>query len=153
MDGRAETEVRRIYLVAHHRLNVALAAQAGAFLTGLRDLIPRTWLRMFSEPELQLLISGKPTNIEPADLRKHTKYANGYHGASKYVQRFWKAVESMTPGEKAKLLQFVTSCERPPPLGFQSLEPAFCIQRVPISKDDERLPTAATCFNTLKVSE
>ena len=47
-------KMRYIYLVAHYRLNVALQRQSGAFLRGMRDLIPVTWLNMFSEPELQV---------------------------------------------------------------------------------------------------
>lgn len=67
------------------------------------------------------------------------------------VKRFWSVVTAMSPKEKAALLRFVTSCERPPPLGFESMQPPFCVHRVGIRSDGERLPTASTCFNTLKL--
>lgn len=67
------------------------------------------------------------------------------------VKRFWSVVAAMNPKEKAALLRFVTSCERPPPLGFESMQPPFCLHRVGIRSDGERLPTASTCFNTLKL--
>lgn len=67
------------------------------------------------------------------------------------VKRFWSVVAAMSPKEKAALLRFVTSCERPPPLGFESMQPPFCVHRVGIRSDGERLPTASTCFNTLKL--
>lgn len=67
------------------------------------------------------------------------------------VKRFWSVVAAMSPKEKAALLRFVTSCERPPPLGFESMHPPFCLHRVGIRSDGERLPTASTCFNTLKL--
>jgi hypothetical protein len=35
--------------------------------------VPQDWLRLFSAPELQRLISGDDTPIDLADLRKHTK--------------------------------------------------------------------------------
>lgn len=67
------------------------------------------------------------------------------------VKRFWSVVSAMSAKEKAALLRFVTSCERPPPLGFESMQPPFCVHRVGIRSDGERLPTASTCFNTLKL--
>lgn len=67
------------------------------------------------------------------------------------VRRFWSVLQSMDSTERAALLRFVTSCERPPPLGFESMQPPFCLHRVGIRSDDERLPTASTCFNTLKL--
>lgn len=42
------------------------------------------------------------------------------------------------------------SCPRPPPLGFRGLQPPFTLHRVSISKD-EKLPSASTCFNVLKL--
>ena len=67
------------------------------------------------------------------------------------VQRFWRVVASLDAQQQAQLLRFVTSCQRPPPLGFEQLNPRFCLQRIGITTDDEKLPSAATCFNTLKL--
>ena len=58
---------------------------------------------------------------------------------------------SLNSAQQASLLRFVTSCERPPPLGFASLNPPFTIQRVGIMRDGDKLPSASTCFNTLKL--
>jgi ubiquitin-protein ligase E3 C len=44
----------------------------------------------------------------------------------------------------------VTCNERPPILGFEALNPPFTIQK-PESSNDDRLPEAATCFNTLRL--
>ena len=57
----------------------------------------------------------------------------------------------MTPREKAQLLRFVTSSSRAPTLGFQALEPPFTIHKVLIHADGDKLPTASTCFNLLKL--
>ncbi len=43
----------------------------------------------------------------------------------------------------------LAACERPPPLGFGDLHPHFTIQRTEAT--DDRLPTASTCFNILKL--
>lgn len=57
-------------------------------------------------------------------------------------------MESFTSTQKRQLLKFVTSCSRPPLLGFKELQPAFCIQ---LSDGADRLPTASTCMNLLKI--
>lgn len=79
------------------------------------------------------------------------RYSGGFVGMDRSVRRFWSVVASMNDRERAALLRFVTSCERPPPLGFESMQPPFCLHRVGIRSDEERLPTASTCFNTLKL--
>ena len=57
----------------------------------------------------------------------------------------------MTEEQKRKLLKFVTSCSRPPLLGFKELDPPFCIQNA--GAEPDRLPTASTCMNLLKLPE
>jgi hypothetical protein len=44
-----------ILQVADWRLNHAIETQCDAFLKGLRNVIPATWLAPFSAPELQVL--------------------------------------------------------------------------------------------------
>ena len=126
--------------------------QSEAFTRGLWEVLDKSWLLIFNEPELQVLISG-PSNgsIDIDDLRKNTRYVGGYTGLEPVVHRFWKVVSSFTAKEQADLLRFVTSCERPPPLGFSSMNPPFTIQRVGILRDGDKLPSASTCFNILKL--
>ncbi|CAM9253705.1 unnamed protein product, partial [Discosporangium mesarthrocarpum] len=137
--------------VAKHHLVDRLKPQAEAFVRGLWEVINPQWLQMFSEPELQVLISGSNKTLDIEDLRRHTRYSGGFIGMDRTVRRFWNVLGSMDDRERAALLRFVTSCERPPPLGFESLQPPFCLHRVGVRSDAERLPTASTCFNTLKL--
>lgn len=68
------------------------------------------------------------------------------------------------------MLRFATSCSRPPLMGFENLQPPFCIRVLPnpdagrsfsmtsfLSAGDKKarglLPSAATCFNMLKLPE
>lgn len=129
-----------------------LKEQSEAFTRGLWDVIDRSWLQIFNEPELQILISG-PTDgkIDIDDMRSNCRYAGGFTGIDRSVNRFWSALASFSPKQQADLLRFVTSCERPPPLGFAFLNPPFTIQRVGILRDGDKLPTSSTCFNTLKL--
>lgn len=64
------------------------------------------------------------------------------------IQQFWKVVENFSEEEKQQLLKFVTSCSRPPLLGFKDLFPPFCIMS---GGKDDRLPSASTCMNLLKL--
>ena len=45
--------------------------------------------------------------------------------------------------------KFITSCSKPPLLGFKELTPPLCIRDS--GNDEERLPTASTCVNLLKL--
>eukprot|EP00549_Striatella_unipunctata_P021185 CAMPEP_0118719744 /NCGR_PEP_ID=MMETSP0800-20121206/29682_1 /TAXON_ID=210618 ORGANISM="Striatella unipunctata, Strain CCMP2910" /NCGR_SAMPLE_ID=MMETSP0800 /ASSEMBLY_ACC=CAM_ASM_000638 /LENGTH=154 /DNA_ID=CAMNT_0006627221 /DNA_START=31 /DNA_END=496 /DNA_ORIENTATION=+ len=108
--------------------------------------------RPSNEPELQVLISGPSDGkIDVTDMKANTRYAGGYSGLDRQVHRFWKVVTSFDSKQQADLLRFVTSCERPPPLGFASMNPPFTVQRVGIMRDGDKLPSASTCFNTLKL--
>ncbi|XP_042330178.1 ubiquitin-protein ligase E3C isoform X2 [Sceloporus undulatus] len=101
--------------------------------------------------EAQVLISGAQVPISLDDLRTFTNYSGGYSADHPVIKIFWRVVESFTDDEKRKLLKFVTSCSRPPLLGFKELYPAFCIHNG--GSDLERLPTASTCMNLLKLPE
>jgi hypothetical protein len=139
-------------LVAKYHVFDRLKDQSEAFTRGLWDVIERPWLRLFNEPELQVLISGPSGGtIDIDDMRANTRYAGGFTGIEMTVNRFWKVMASFNSDQQAALLRFVTSCARPPPLGFASMNPPFTIQRVGILRDGDKLPTASTCFNTLKL--
>lgn len=45
--------------------------------------------------------------------------SGGYSATHPVIQIFWEVVEGFTDEEKRKLLKFVTSCSRPPLLGFK----------------------------------
>jgi hypothetical protein len=64
------------------------------------------------------------------DLRMNCVYGGGYHDAHPSVEIFWGVVEEFDKKEREDLLMFVTSCSRPPLLGFRELHPSFCIQKV-----------------------
>jgi ubiquitin-protein ligase E3 C len=86
---------------------------------GLSDVINLDWLRMFSYRELQTLISGADHEINIDDLEQHTNYGNGFTETHSTVITFWSVVRNFSELQKRKLLKFVTSCSRPPLLGFK----------------------------------
>jgi hypothetical protein len=140
-----------IRLVAHHRLNAQIAPQVAAFLRGFRDLVPVPWLRMFGPRELQTLLGGADADIDLGDLRAHTVYSGGFHDSQPYVASFWRVLGSLPQADLRAFLAFTTSCSRPPLLGFGALKPSFGVTRVLIDADDDRLPSAGTCFNALRL--
>ncbi|VDP21380.1 unnamed protein product [Soboliphyme baturini] len=105
---------------------------------------------MFDCHELQILVAGDEGEIDIEDLRRNTiivllDFTEDHPG----IHMFWSVVRSFTEEQKKKLLKFVTSCSRPPLLGFKDLYPSFCIQLLP--NVNNRLPTSATCMNLLKL--
>ncbi|KAM4809996.1 ubiquitin-protein ligase E3B [Rhinophrynus dorsalis] len=169
-----ENKISYIHLMAHFRMHTQIKNQTVALINGFRSIIRPEWIRMFSAPELQRLISGDNAEIDLDDLKKHTVYYGGFHGSHRVIIWLWDILANdFTSEEKAMFLKFVTSCSRPPLLGFAYLKPPFSIRCVEVSDDQDtgdtlgsvlrgfftirkrepggRLPTSSTCFNLLKL--
>lgn len=147
-----------MHAVANQLLNVQGARQTKAFLRGFRDLIPASWVRLFSANELQNLISGDDSirGIDVVSLKRSINYLGGYHPSQPYIQDFWEIIEhELTPEQQRKFLRFMTSCSRQPLLGFGSLHPSPSIQQIRLTDNElsknSKLPTSQTCFNLLKL--
>nr|XP_019541237.2 ubiquitin-protein ligase E3C [Aedes albopictus] len=137
-----------IQLMADFKLNKQIRSQCLAFRQGLANVLPIEWLYMFSNKELQVLISGAEIPVDVNDLRQNTRYGGDFTLEHQTIQLFWKVVEEFDDIQRRQLLKFVTSCSRPPLLGFKDLDPPFCIQN---AGDTDRLPSASTCMNLLKL--
>lgn len=169
-----ETKISYIHLMAHFRTHRQIHEQTTAFIRGFRSIVNPDWLTMFSTPEFQRLISGDNVPVDLADLRRNTKYYGGFHSNHRVINWFWDILEKdFKPEEHRLLLKFVTSCSKPPLLGFVHLQPQFSIRCVEVSDDQDvgdtfgsvlrgfftigkkdpinRLPTSSTCFNLLKL--
>ncbi|KAH9890126.1 HECT-domain-containing protein [Cubamyces lactineus] len=144
-----DNRLQYIYLVAHYRLTKQIKKQSAAFFDGLSEIIDPKWLRMFNQQELQILLGGVDTPIDLDDLRAHTQYGGLYDDHEQTIEIFWSVVKTFNQDERRKLLRFVTSCSRPPLLGFKELNPNFAIRDA--TGDESRLPTASTCVNLLKL--
>lgn len=169
-----ESRVRYIHSVANFRMKTQIEQQTEAFVRGFKSIIDLDWLSMFSTAEFQRLISGDESPIDLQDLRKYTKYFGGFHSGHRVICWLWDILEKDFSAEEHRLfLKFVTSCSKPPLLGFANLEPPFTIRCVEVSDDQDlgdtvgsvvrgflairrsdpvdRLPTSSTCFNMLKL--
>jgi len=160
-----------VHLVADYHLNRRIAEQARAVHRGLMGVLQPGWLRLFSAREVGTLLAGDDVEIDVDDLRRHTVYHGGYHELSPTVRALWAVLKDFSNDERKAFLKFVTSCSQPPLLGFKHLEPKFAVQCVAPGGSDtsalggmlalvgltpaerQRLPTAATCFNLLKLPD
>ena len=106
------------------------------------------------------------TSCGPRHALCANRYVGGYHELSPMIRDFWSVLHDFDREERALFLKFVSSCSRPPLLGFAHMHPAFTIQCVTSDgnevpsvlaflgmgrKETSRLPTASTCFNLLKL--
>ncbi|KAJ3020074.1 hypothetical protein HKX48_001380 [Thoreauomyces humboldtii] len=144
-----ENRIQYIYLMANYKLNTQIQRQCQAFFSGLSDLIDPEWIRIFNQQELQMVLGGVASPLDLIDLKKHTTYSGGFDSDHPTIIDFWSVVEELADDEKSSLIKFVTSCARPPLLGFGELEPGFSIRNA--GGDIQRLPTSATCVNLLKM--
>lgn len=149
-----------IHRLANFKLNTEISRASRSFLQGFRDLIPVNWIRMFNPKELQLLIGGEDRVIDITNMKANVGYAGGFAESQPYIQEFWKIIGNMSSEQQQKFLKFVTSCPRSPLLGFEALNPRFGILKIPTHEqgDDpnlvsEKLPSAATCMNLLKLPQ
>jgi ubiquitin-protein ligase E3 C len=157
-DVPVTNENRPLYIsyVARHRLVVQPYAQTRAFLRGLGLIIDPAWLSMFNQNELQRLVGGDSSEIDVADLRRHTQYSGVYAIGDDgeehpTVQLFWEVMRGLEDAERRDVLKYVTSTPRAPLLGFGQLSPPFTIRDG--GMDQERLPSASTCVNLLKLPQ
>ena len=137
-----------VRLVTEHRLTGAVQEQLEHFLKGFHDIISADLVSIFSEQELELLISGLP-DINVEDWKANTDYHN-YTQNSPQIHWFWRAVRSFDKEEQAKLLQFVTGTSKVPLNGFKELEGMNGFSKFNIHRDygnKDRLPSSHTCFN------
>ncbi|ESK89887.1 hypothetical protein Moror_802 [Moniliophthora roreri MCA 2997] len=145
----ASNRLQYITLVSHFKLSKQIKKQSEAFWQGVSDLVQARWVRMFNPHELQILLGGVNTPIDIEDLRNNTNYGGVYDEREQTVGMFWDVVNSFSEDQKRALLRFVTSCSRPPLLGFKELNPHFAIRDA--GNDQHRLPTSSTCVNLLKL--
>ncbi len=121
-----DNKISYMHHIANFRMHTQIREQTAAFTQGFRAIIPTDWLSLFSTPEVQRLISGDNTPLDLRDLRRHTHYYGGFHDSHKVIVWLWDILEKeFDPKERVAFLKFVTSCSKPPLLGFEHLEPPF----------------------------
>ncbi|TMW56017.1 hypothetical protein Poli38472_008665 [Pythium oligandrum] len=166
IDVTDENKEEYLRLVLHHRMLSSISDQLQEFLTGLYEVVPKTLLSVFDYQELELMLCGIPT-IDVADWKANTtiRHVRDEENKNKKINKeeqervlewYWSVIDSLTPEERARILQFATGTSRVPVEGFKGLTSSsgiihpFTIQLVPRGKDPSSLfPKAHTCFNRI----
>lgn len=156
--------IRYIHMLAHYRLVKSIKPQTEAFVQGLSDVLSFKWLSVFNAIELLQLIKGSATRLDISDLKKNVKLVGGFNANDRTLQLLWEVLEELSAEDQGRFLQFCTGSSRPPLLGFGSMSPPFSIRRAAeegasssggsifnVFVDIDRLPSASTCFNLLKL--
>ncbi len=137
----AVTELNKdeyVQLMVEYLLTKGIHQQLECLTEGLYEVIPRRYLRVFNEHELELLIAGLP-NLDMStystvidlsarliifadDWRMHTVYTGGYSATSQQITWLWRYIEECSFTERTLLLQFVTGSAQTPVGGFAALK-------------------------------
>lgn len=119
-----------------------------SFVDGLFQVIRPHWLLLFNPIELQTLISGDD-EIDIEDLRRNVVYGGGYTEEDQTIKDLFEILHEFNHENRSKFIKYVTSSSKQPLLGFKELDPHFGIFNA--GADTNRLPTASTCVNLLKL--
>lgn len=140
-----------VWKLSQYKLRSIAKPASYKFLEGLSSIIPQHWFGMFNTVDFQMLISGGHKPIDINDLKNNTEYG-GFERNNPTIKYFWEVLEEFSDTEKREFLRFVTSVPQAPLKGFSALEPKFGIRN---GGEDEldRLPTASTCVNLLKLPD
>merc|ERR1712146_733153 len=129
VDVTNENRVLYVHLMADYKLNQQLRRQVQACRHGFNEFVHGSWLSFFNAPELQRLVSGDDVPLDVNDLRHHANYEAGFHSSHRVIKWLFEVVEKdLSREEQEQFLRFVTSCSKPPVLGFAALQPRFTVR-------------------------
>lgn len=124
-------------LVKEQRMNET-KAQIDAIRQGLTTVIPVELLNLITWQELELKVCGNP-EISVVALKKSTRYDSSLSESCQTVKIMWEALEKFSDDDRSRFLRFITGRRRLP-----------CTIFIDSAEDDNsKLPTSATCSNTL----
>ncbi|XP_025192212.1 E3 ubiquitin-protein ligase NEDD4 isoform X1 [Melanaphis sacchari] len=145
-----ENKDEYISLVIQWRFVSRIQEQMNAFLQGFGSIVPLSYIKIFDENEMELLMCGIQ-NIDVKDWKENTHYKGDYSPNNIVIQWFWRGVLSFNNEMRSRLLQFVTGTSRVPMNGFKELYGSNGPQLFTIERwgTKENYPRAHTCFNRL----
>ncbi|KAL1525705.1 hypothetical protein AB1Y20_020551 [Prymnesium parvum] len=139
-------EYVRVYV--KYLLDDSISRQFNAFQRGFHSVCGGDCLQLFRWEELELLICGSPV-LDFEALERVAQYDDGYSRDHPTIQLLWEVIHSLPLEMKKKFLFFSTGSDRCPIKGLGNLN--FVISRN--GADEDRLPSAHTCFNHLLLPE
>lgn len=143
-----ENREEYVALYVSYLLDESVKTQFNAFAKGFRKVCGGAALDLFNAEELELLICGNPV-LDTHELEAGTRYEDGYSGSEEVVRNFWEVLHEFSELEKRAFLKFMSGSDRSPIEGLAKMN--FVISRN--GDDEERLPSAHTCFNHMLLPE
>lgn len=137
-----------VELYAEYVLNKSIEKQFNHFEKGFRNVVSSRIFTWFHWKELELIICGNE-ELDFKELEKSCKYENGYTKDSPVIKMFWELIHEMSEKDKKKFLAFATGSDRVPISGLGDVK--LTISRN--GDDQNRLPSAHTCFDHLLLPE
>lgn len=130
--------------------------QIERFRRAFWEVVPLALLRVFNAEELHQEMCGT-SGIDLKDWQANTLYLGSYAPSHQVIKWYWQRLETYTPEQLSKVLQFITASTVVPITGFKGLQGSrgeacpFTIENVPYTGDgfSLQLPKAHTCFNKL----
>ena len=132
-----ENRVDYCKMVKEQRMNEN-NVQINAIRDGLISVIPTELLSLLTWQELELKVCGNP-EVSVEALKKSARYDSSLSESSQPVKIMWDALERFSNNDRSRFLRFITGRRRLP-----------CTIFIDASDNDtSKLPTSATCSNTL----
>eukprot|EP01130_Rhizamoeba_saxonica_P018053 TRINITY_DN8938_c0_g1_i1.p1 TRINITY_DN8938_c0_g1~~TRINITY_DN8938_c0_g1_i1.p1 ORF type:complete len:998 (-),score=180.28 TRINITY_DN8938_c0_g1_i1:21-3014(-) len=130
-------------------LNISVKDQFVPLREGFLLVCGGESLELFYEEELKVCCEGISNTLNFEGLENNVTYRGNFTKTHPVIENFWQVVHNFSQENKRQFLAFVTSSDRVPLQGFESLN--FIIQSN--GPDSDLLPTASTCYNTLLLPE
>ena len=147
----AVTEANRaeyVQLYAHYTLTLSIQRQFDAFQRGFHSVCGGDCLQLFRWEELELLICGSPV-LDFEALERVAQYDDGFARDHPTITFLWQTVHGLSLDMQKRFLFFCTGSDRVPIKGLGNL--TFVVSKN--GSDEDRLPSAHTCFNHLLLPE
>ena len=137
-----------VRLYAHYTLTLSIQRQFEAFQRGFHSVCGGDCLQLFRWEELELLICGSPV-LDFEALERVAQYDDGYSREHPTILLLWQCIHGFSLEMQKKFLFFCTGSDRVPIKGLGNL--TFVVSKN--GSDEDRLPSAHTCFNHLLLPE
>lgn len=149
---RNKNDLRSYFsLAAKERVYTRYQRSFKEFKAGVDSAIKSKLIYSYITPEeLKTVIKGE-TDYTAADWRAACKPPSH---ATKYNQQyewFWKAVDEISPVQRALLLKFVTARVALPADKFEKLSHQPSVLIIDDPKEIDNLPKSSTCFNQIRL--
>ena len=127
--------------------NKSIESQFSSFFKGFYKVISEESIRLLNSSEVMMLICGVD-ELNFSEMEQSTKYDNCSKN-DQTVKWFWEILHEFDDKHKRMFLKFTTGSDRSPIRGLSEINLIIMVQGL----DDERLPSAHTCFNHLIVPQ